>query len=207
MINTAEAHPLNSSYEVEFFYNYLKKQNHLNIIDHVKEFTVKRNEYIYSPPFTDNFIYEIVSGAIKLGSYSESGEEYVYDVIQTGDFFGNLKYLNGQFFEYSKSLISSKIRIYDLSFFKKEVTENPRLAEWFISYLVKRWCISEKKLGKINERGTDEKLKYLIQSLNLLVYDSNKKEHLLFHLLTQKDLADLMGTTRQTISNLLKKLD
>jgi len=207
MINTAETYPLNSCYEAAFFYNYLKEQNYPILSDYVEEITVKRNEYIYRPPFADNFIYEIVSGAIKLGSYSESGEEFVYDVIRTGDFFGNLKYLNGQFFEYSKSLISTDIRIYDLKFFKKQVTENPKLAEWFISYIVKRWCISEKKLGKINERGTDEKLQYLMQSLDMLVYDTNKKEHLLFHLLTQKDLADLMGTTRQTISTMLKKLD
>jgi DNA-binding MarR family transcriptional regulator len=37
------------------------------------------------------------------------------------------------------------------------------------------------------------------------VKDANGHEYILFDLLTQKDLGDLSGVTRQTISNILKK--
>lgn len=204
-MKTIEVPPLNSSFETAFFYNHLIKEDYPESHKWVKEVTFKKNHYLYRPPFTGDFIYEIVTGAIKLGSYLDSGEEYVYDIINAGDFFGNLKYLNGQFFEFSKTLVASRIRIYGLSFFKKQVVENPKLAEWFMSYLVKRWCITQKKLGKINERDSYEKLRYLRNYFDIPVFDNDGNQYIIFDLLTQKDLADLIGTTRQTIASLLKK--
>lgn len=197
--------PKNKGFQIFSLHDYLKNDLGININGLVTEVKVDKNEYLYRPPAIHNFIYEIVDGAVKLGSYSESGEEYVYDVIHTGDFFGNLKYLNGQFFEFSKSLVDVRIRLYQLSFFKKVITENPKIAEWFISYLVKRWCIAEKKLGKINERKTTDKIRFLRHYFDVPIKDFHGSEHILYNLLTQKDLGDLVGTTRQTISNALKK--
>ncbi|WP_299672050.1 Crp/Fnr family transcriptional regulator [uncultured Polaribacter sp.] len=197
--------PLNEKLKTFSLYDYLKNDLQLNLNHLVTEIEVSKNDYLYRPPIIENFIYEIVDGAMKLGSYKESGEEYVYDVIHSGDFFGNLKYLNNQFYEFSKPLIDTRIRVYDLSFFKRVITENPKTAEWFISYLVKRWCVAEKKLGKVNEKNTIEKIRFLRHFFNVSVKDSQGTPFMLYDLLTQKDMGDLVGTTRQTIANALKK--
>ena len=186
-------------------YGYLKKSGNPDFFSSVKEITVSKNEFIYKPPLTENYMYELVEGVVKLGGYSETGEENTYDVIYTGDYFGNLKYLNGQFFEFSKTLIDSRIRIYDLTFFKKAIIENPVTSEWFIAYLLKRWCLAEKKLGQVNERSTLQKLEFLQGHYNISVTDIHGDEHILYDLLTQKDKGDLIGATRQTIANALKK--
>ena len=143
---------------------------------------------------------------MKLGGYSELGKEYVYDVLQHNDFFGNLKYLTNEFQEFSKVIIDTRIRIYNLSFFKKVIIENPAVSEWFIAYIVQRWCTAEKKLGTINEKGTVEKIKYLQDFFNITVRDTNNQSYILFNLLTQKDLGDLIGVSRQAISKALKTL-
>ncbi len=197
--------PNNDTYNYFCFYTYLldifKNQKNLNIT----EVVIEKNSHIYRPPNNEGFIYEIVSGAVKLGSYSEQGEEYVYDILQKGDFFGNLRYLNGQFFEFSKTLIDTKIRIYELSFFKKTIIHDPKLSDWFISYLLKRWCISEKKMGNIMGNKIEERISYIIKLFNTPVYSAKGEQFLLFELLTQKDLGDLAGATRQTISTIIKK--
>ncbi len=187
------------------FYSYLKNSENSSFFTSVKEVIVPKNEIIYKPPFAENYMYEVVQGVVKLGGYSETGEENTYDVIYSGDYFGNLKYLNGQFFEFSKTLVDSKIRIYDLAFFKKTIIENPVTSEWFIAYLLKRWCLAEKKLGQVNERSTFQKLEFLKSHFNIPVLDIHGEEHLLYNLLTQKDKGDLIGATRQTIANALKK--
>jgi CRP-like cAMP-binding protein len=171
----------------------------------VTENFIDKNNYIYRPQNNEGFIYEIISGAVKLGSYSEQGDNFAYDILQKGDFFGNLRYLNGQFYEFSKTLIDTKIRIYEISFFKKTVIHNPYLSDWFISYLVKRWCISEKKLGNITGNPIEGRITFLMKLFDVPVKDANGHEYILFDLLTQKDLGDLSGVTRQTISNILKK--
>lgn len=195
--------PKNIGYTNFHFYDYLKGKE--IYLDKITTVIISKNEHVYRPPDNEGYIYEITDGAVKLGSYSEQGDEYIHDVLKKGDFFGNLKYLNGQFFEFSKALIDSRLRVYELSFFKRTVTHDPVLADWFISYLLKRWCISEKKLGNISGNDTEERLRFLTQLLDFPVTDANGKEFILFKLLTQKNLGDLAGATRQTISNLLKR--
>lgn len=197
--------PKNISYEIFFLYEYLHENSGIRLRNYMHEVVVDKNEYVYRPPNNNNYIYEIVEGAVKLGSYSEHGEEHVYDVLQKGDIFGNLKYLNNQFFEFSKTLIDTRLRIYELHFFKKTITGDPILADWFISYLLKRWCASEKKLGNISGNTTRERIQFLQFQFNVHLKDAKGSEHLLFDLLTQKDLGDLVGATRQTISTILKK--
>jgi CRP-like cAMP-binding protein len=197
--------PNNESYSSFCFYTYLQEHVKDQKPCEVTENFIDKNNYIYRPQNNEGFIYEIVSGAVKLGSYSEQGDNFAYDILQKGDFFGNLRYLNGQFYEFSKTLIDTKIRIYEISFFKKTVIHNPYLSDWFISYLVKRWCISEKKLGNITGNTIEGRITFLMKLFDVPVKDANGHEYILFDLLTQKDLGDLSGVTRQTISNILKK--
>ncbi|MGB5821862.1 MAG: Crp/Fnr family transcriptional regulator [Saonia sp.] len=199
-------HPRNKQHEDFLLFDYLRYDLGLSLGNTVKEVVIKKNDYIYCPPTQYAFVYEIVEGVVKLGSYNENGEESTYDVVYEKDFFGNLKYLNNQFFEFSKALVDTRIRMYELHFFKKTIIEEPVIAEWFISYLVKRWCIAEKKLIKINERTTQQKVQFLQSSFNIKVKDIHGEIYLLYDLLTQKDLGDLIGATRQTIANTLKKI-
>lgn len=201
----SENPPKNTGFENFRLFGHLTDSLGLNLEKLVTEYTIGKNDYIYCPSSNQNTIYEIVDGAVKLGSYSDSGEEYVYDVLHHCDFFGNLKYLNSQFFEFSKALVSTRIRAYPLPFFKQVIVEYPVISEWFISYVVKRWCISEKKLGRIKENNTSKKISFLRSYFDVRVRDSKGSEFLLYDLLTQKDLGDLVGATRQTIAAALKK--
>ncbi|MEL7004421.1 MAG: Crp/Fnr family transcriptional regulator, partial [Bacteroidota bacterium] len=133
------------------------------------------------------------------------GEEVVYDVLTKGDFFGNLKYLNGQFFEFSKVLVDTEVRYYDLTFFKELIVSDPEISDWFHFYTVKRWCDAEFRLIKINARHVMEKLQFLYDRFGIDIYDANGRKYFLFNLLTKKDLGDIIGATRQTVASSLKK--
>jgi CRP-like cAMP-binding protein len=197
--------PNNEYYKSFCFYNYLKANLKNDTTIESIESVIEKSTYIYKPPNYEGFIYEIVSGAVKLGSYSEHGEEFVHDILHKGDFFGNLRYLNGQFFEFSKTLIDTKVRKYEISYFKKMIINDPYLSDWFISYLVKRWCISEKKMGNITGNKIEDRISFVRKFFNIEVHDASGEQFLLFNLLTQKDVGDLSGATRQTISTILKK--
>lgn len=201
----SEIPPKSKDYENFCLFTHLTDTSEPDLEGLVTESMIGNNKYIYGPSTTQNVIYEIVDGAVKLGSYSDNGEEFVHDVLHRRDFFGNLKYLNDQFFEFSKTLVGTRIRTYPLSFFKKIIVEDPVVSEWFISYVVKRWCISEKKLGRIKENNTSKKISFLRSYFDVRVRDSKGSEFLLYDLLTQKDLGDLVGATRQTIAAALRK--
>ncbi|PRX54957.1 CRP-like cAMP-binding protein [Flagellimonas meridianipacifica] len=197
--------PITKDYHIFNLYHYLEQDTSYNLENVVSEFTLDKNKCLYKPPTQHLFIYEVINGAIKLGSYTLDGKEFVYDVVSSNDFIGNLKYLNNQFFEFAKTLTSTRLRAYKLSFFKKVIIEEPRISEWFISYLVQRWCTAEKKLRKINEKSTTEKLRFLMAYLDKSIEDAEGNIHVLYDLLTQKDLGDFIGATRQTVATALKK--
>ena len=193
--------PINESYLGFDFYAYISTHHSARSFGKIREIIVKKNDYIYTPSSDHLYMFEILDWAIKLGSYTEDGEEFTFDVLLAKDFFGDLKYLNNQFFEYSKALIDSRIRIYNRDFFKEMVLQSPAVSEWFISYLVKRWCSAEKKLKKLHEKKAEEKLTFLSFFFDLKVKDIHGSSYTVIDLLTQKDLGDLIGVTRQTVAN------
>ncbi|PQJ71816.1 Crp/Fnr family transcriptional regulator [Polaribacter butkevichii] len=197
--------PVNKEFEEFDLFSQLKSLGIQYDKEHILEIDVKKNGYIYLPPNKDNYIYEVLTGAVKLGGYSENGDSYVYEILPSMEFFGNLKYLNGQFQEYAKALVDSKIRLYNLDFFKTIIVTNPIITNWFISYLVKRWCSAELKLKNIKEKQIEERITALQKQLNIEIIDTKGTPFLLFNVLSKKDMGDLIGVTRQTVASILEK--
>lgn len=188
-------------------YDYLKKSGKYDLNEVVRELEYGKGEYVYLPGEAGNFMYEVVNGVVKIGSYSEDGKETVYEVLSKGDFFGNLQYLDDvPFFEFSKTLTPTTIRRYKLSFYKEIIVHDPPASEWFNITTVLRWSKSERKLFHSRQADIHGKLRFVYELYNFDSMDAKGKIHHVFSLLSMKDLGDLIGTTRQTVSITLKDL-
>lgn len=166
---------------------------------------LEKGHLIYQPPQLITPIFEIVSGAVKIGSYSPEGVEVCYDILRPGDFFGNLRYLQGQFSEFSKTLTSTELRVYDADFFKQLVTNQPKLAEWFFKELVIRWCRAENRLYAVRSLDPAEKVNRILPYFQDQITDADGKIINLRKMVTLQDIADLTGLTRQTVSKVLQE--
>lgn len=166
---------------------------------------LEKGHLIYQPPNRITPIFEIVSGSVKIGSYSPDGEEVCYDILRPGDFFGNFQYLNGQFSEFAKSLTPAELRVYDVDFFKQLVTNTPTLAEWFFKVLVSRWCRVEERLFAIRSLTPQEKVRKILPYFQVQILDASGKLFSLREVVTLQDIADLTGLTRQTVSKVMRE--
>lgn len=164
---------------------------------------LEKGHLIYQPPQRITPIFEILSGAVKIGSYSPEGEEVCYDILRPGGFFGNLQYLNGQFSEFSKTLTATELRVYDVDFFKQMVTNSPKLAEWFFKELVSRWCRAEDRLYAVRSLNPREKVKKILPYFQDQIKDATGKSFQLQKIVTFQDIADLTGLSRQTVSKVM----
>lgn len=171
----------------------------------VKPLEIEKGILLYQPPQRVTPIYEIVKGAIRIGSYSLQGEEICYDILKPGDFFGNLQYLNGQFSEFAKTLTPVILRAYDQPYFKKITTQIPEVSEWFSYKLVSRWCRAEERLFAVRSLNAQEKVQRILKQFQEQIEDGTGKNHSLVNLLTLQDMADLTGMTRQTVSKVIKE--
>lgn len=166
---------------------------------------LQKSHLIYQPPQLITPIFEIVSGAVKIGSYSPEGNEVCYDILRPGDFFGNFQYLQGQFSEFSKTLTFTELRVYKVDFFKQLVANQPKLAEWFFKELVIRWCRAENRLYAIRSLDPAEKVNRILPYFQDQIIDAKGKTFNLRKMVTLQDIADLTGLTRQTVSKVLQK--
>jgi CRP-like cAMP-binding protein len=185
-------------------YHYLLEESMAGGGKLIEGIIYEKNHLIYQPPQRITPIFEIVSGAVRIGSYSPAGEEVCYDILKPGDFFGNLNCLGGQFSEFAKSLTPVELRAYDADFFKETIYNNPKLAAWFFKELVRRWCRAEARLYAVRSLDAAEKVKRILPYFQEQITDPSGKTSPLLKLITFQDLADLTGLTRQTVSKVMR---
>jgi CRP/FNR family transcriptional regulator, cyclic AMP receptor protein len=182
-------------------YNYLLKNNTPGLKEKVTYTVLKKGQQLYGPHQRKTDIYEIMTGAVKLGNISPKEEEYIYEILAPGEFFGNLALLGDSFSEFCKAMCATQIRVYDLSFFKHIMTHDPNVAEWCFSKIVFRWNKTESLLTYIRSLEPRERIQHVYADLNKIIMTAGNRETVLSKLLTYKNIADLTATTRQLVAD------
>ena len=185
-------------------YNYLAEKKVPGLAENVTLVTLQRGQLLYdtSQRFTD--IFEIVSGAVKLGGLSVKGEEYIYELVMPGEFFGNLAVLGDTFSEFCKTLTATQFRSYKVAFFKHLMTHDPEVSEWCFEKIVFRWNKTESMLANIRSCEPRERIQLVYSGLQRKIMTAGGREAFLHKLVTNKDIADLTATTRQLVADTIK---
>ena len=167
----------------------------------------ERGEYLYLPTDRLETLFLIDQGAIKVGSYSAKGHEVTYDVLTSGELVGNLHYLpDNTFSEFAKALTKVRVTTYPVRAFKQQVRNDAQLANCLQQLIVRRWCRAETRLFHIASLSGTQRIVRLLEQYPIHVTDTDGQRFTLRDLLTQQDIADLCGLTRQTTSRILKEL-
>ena len=185
-------------------YNYLVSQNIPGVKEKSAFHTLRKGTWLYGAPqrFTD--IYEIISGAVKLGRLSPKGKECVYEIVTPGEFFGNLAFLpDAPFSEFSKTLTATEIRSYDLNFLKHLMTHDPEVAELFYGKIVERWNKTESLLFYIRSYEPRKRIEMLQEAMHKKIMTAVNREVYLDKIISLQDMADLTATTRQLVADTL----
>jgi len=186
-------------------YNYLVSKNIPGLKEKTAYHTLRKGTWLYGAPqrFTD--IYEIISGAVKLGRLSPKGKECVYEIVTPGEFFGNLAFLpDAPFSEFSKTLTATEIRSYDLNFLKHLMTHDPEVAELFYSKIVERWNKTETLLFYIRSYEPRKRIEMLQAAMHKKIMTAVSREVFLDKIISLQDMADLTATTRQLVADTFK---
>jgi CRP/FNR family transcriptional regulator, cyclic AMP receptor protein len=193
------AHPRDNG-----LFAYLQCKNDSRLAQHVLVKKYKKGAYIYAPPTRMNYICEIVSGAVKLGCFSDK-EDVIHELLEPGEFFGNFRYLPGKpFAEHSRTIVASEVRLYEIDFFKDIINRDPVTSDWFMATITSRWCKTECRLQEITSYEPRQRIRRLYQQLSRPVVDAYQQVYQLNDLITFKEMADLTGTTRQLVAQELK---
>ena len=165
-------------------------------------------QFIFMPDEVADYVYILLKGRVKTGTFSAEGREVIKEILQPETFFGDLA-LTGETkrSDYAQALHDDveylAIRVVD---FQQLMQQNQRLVFACLQHLTHRLQRVEERLAKLVLKDARERI------IEFLVETAGKEgrrvgyETLLKHHLTQQDIANLTGTSRQTVTSVLNDL-
>ena len=163
---------------------------------------------IYSEGDASDTMYFLTKGVIKLGCHSDDAREVIKAILHPHTLFGELglvdeKTRNGFAYAMNEPAECLTLKVKD---FRKLMEQNDKLCFNVIEMIGKRLRTVEGKLESLIFKDARARI---IDFLKDSVAQRGRKvgyEMLLKHSLTQQDIANITGTSRQTVTSVLNDL-
>lgn len=167
-----------------------------------------KGEFIYFSDDPANSIYLVTEGKVKLLYYTEEGDEVVKSVLARGEVFGELALLGENTRKDCAQVVTDKTAVCKLT-----LEEMQKLMKDDVSFALKIFKLIGIRINKL-ERKIDSLVfkdvrTRIIEFIKEFVMEKGEKNgpgYKADNFLTHKDIANLVGTTRQTVTTLLNEL-
>lgn len=169
-----------------------------------------KGDYIYFDSHHHNKLYFLKSGYIKIGHIDESGKEIVKEIIQKGEIFGQITLernnLNGEFAQAHKGDVS--LCAFNIEDFQKLLKTKPSLAlEYSKQVGNKLLHIQNRLLNLLNKDVKNRLINFFGQLIEKNIGDNTSDSFCIPNFLTHEDIANLIGSTRQTVTTMVNELE
>ena len=147
-------------------------------------------------------LYVILSGRVKIFSSNEAGREFVIDFQGAGEYVGEMM-LDGE--PRSASIVTvepTTCAVVSRAQFREFILAHPDFAMHLIDRLIHRLRVTT---GNLKSLALSDVYGRLVRLLNTLCQDINGKS-IVPEKLTQQDIADRIGASRDMIGKLMKDL-
>ncbi len=168
----------------------------------------KKGEFIYFSDDPSNSIYLLADGKIKLLYYTEEGDEMVKSILTRGEVFGELALLGEDKRQDYAQAVTDKTSVCQLTLEQmQEIMKDDVPFALKINKLIGlRIHKLERRIDSLVFKDVRTRMVEFLKEFAMEKGEKNGPEYRVDHFLTHKDIADLIGTTRQTVTTLLNEL-
>ena len=170
--------------------------------------TIGKSNFIYQPGDVADKVFFVLDGMVKTGTYNEEGKEAIKHIICKGEMFGELG-LTGvdERSDFSATLKKEATVLFiPVSEMRGAMRRNPGLGLNLINKLGGRIKQSEKRLEELIFKDSRARIISFIRTQADKTGKNYGDEVLIKHGLTQQDMANLTGTSRQLVTIILNDL-
>ncbi len=174
-----------------------------------KRTNVARGDFIFTPGDPADYVYVVERGRVKIVLTTPGGAESIVSIRNPGDLFAELAWATGRAVRSSSAvaLDPSEVHRIDIDTFERRLRADPVLCSHFARGVARRLASVERELTEIAGKSVPGRL---VDVLGRLAADHGVSEDdgtvRIALSLTHKDLADLIGTTRETLTKELSVL-
>jgi len=204
---------MKNSAHLEFFKNFplfevLSHQEMDQLLEMVELKKIKKFDYLYNIGESSDFVCFLVKGIVKIGSLSDDGREVIKSILHPMAMFGELSLVGESHRKDFAIAMNEEVHIYALKTrdFQRLIATNQRLCVSLMNYIGKRLREVESKLEDLVFKDARARI------IDFIKESAEKRgrrvgfEMLFKHCLTQQDIANITGTSRQTVTSVLNDL-
>ena len=169
-----------------------------------------KGEYIYFEAYNHNRLYFIKEGYIKIGYIDNDGNEKVKEIIRKGEIFGQFSLernnLHGEFAQAYKNDVS--LCAFTIEDFEKILKRKPELALKYSKQVgSKLRNIENRIMNLLNKDVKTRLIHFLWQLVEQEIGESTTEGFCIPNYLTHEDIANLIGSSRQTVTTMINELE
>jgi CRP/FNR family cyclic AMP-dependent transcriptional regulator len=167
------------------------------------EKSYQKNAVVLTEGEMGDSLYMIQSGKVKVFIGDEDGREIILKILSTGDFFGEMSMIDKQPRSASVTTIeASTFLVLTHAAFEKCVEQAPKIANMVMRMLAQRVREADRKIGTLALMDVYGRVASTL--LELSVYNDGKL--MVGEKLSQQDLANMVGASREMVNRILKDL-
>jgi len=180
----------------------------LNLVHHFIE--TKKGEYIYFDSHNHNKLYFLKGGTIKIGFIDNEGKEVIREIIREGEVFGQFSLernnLNGEFAQAYKADVS--LCAFNIDDFEHLLRKKPELAFHYSKQVgQKLHRLQNRLLNLLNKDVRTRLINFLIMLAQEEGESTDADAYSIHNFLTHEDIAQLIASSRQTVTTMLNELE
>lgn len=166
----------------------------------------KKNEIILLEEDTNEYMYIILQGKVKVSQITEEGKEIFIAVHQKGEFFGEMSFIDGK--TSPATVVAAEdctINIISKKDFYLSLNSNKKIAHNLLYILCSRLRESWDKIQLLSLKNASDRIKILFFMLSNKYGEKTPKGIQLNIKLTHQEIAEMTGMARETVTRVLDK--
>ncbi|HMU38693.1 MAG TPA: Crp/Fnr family transcriptional regulator [Pseudomonadota bacterium] len=162
---------------------------------------LKRRQVVFLPGDPGGAVYFVSSGRIKISKVTSDGKELTLDYGAANDVFGELCLIDGGPREdMAEAMDTSVVIEFDRGHFERLVQKEGLIGFRLVKVLAQRRRQLEEKVENLIFKDVNSKLAELLLRLGQDFGVADKRGTLLSLKITHQEMANLIGSTRETVS-------
>ena len=175
-----------------------------SVASHLIERRFPKNTTIIEEGLSGDYMYLILEGRVKVAKLSTDGREKILDFLESGDFFGEMALLDQAPRSATvKTLSDVRLLALSRSDFLELLRKNPEPARAVIQELSRRLRLVDEQASSLSFQGVRERTEGLLSRIATEERDGRWRAT---PPLTHQQIADMIGTSRETVTRVVKEL-
>lgn len=176
-----------------------------DIASHLIERRFPKHATVVEEGLAGDYMYVIREGRVKVTKASDDGREKIMNFLDKGQFFGDMALLTGEVRSASvKTLEPARLLALSRRDFIDTLRQSPDLALAVIEELTNRLRETNEQASSLSFQGVKERTRSLFE--RIADNDPTRGNRRMTPVLTHQQIADMIGTSRETVTRAVKQL-